>query len=78
MSMTDEKYRAVCRAGFFLESVLYDKKIPESTRKSARMILRHFPRVIEMYEIFKGRESEKIPKDYWEYMIDERKHWLVK
>ena len=67
MSTTSEKFKSVCRAGFFLEKCLRDKKY----EKEARMILRHFPGVIETEEIFNGREPIK-PESLWKDMSNER------
>ena len=44
MSMPHEQYRAICRAGFFLEKVMIAKKLNlKELSAEANRILRHFP-----------------------------------
>ena len=73
MSTSQEKYRAICRAGFFLEKILYNKKVPENLRHEARALLRHFPMVIETEQIFLGFEKEYFPLGEWKYLSEEKK-----
>jgi hypothetical protein len=71
MSTTDETYRAICRAGFFLESVRYRKRIPLDMKMESHRILRHFPGVVELEEIFKGKQADKMPNEVWKDMKTE-------
>jgi len=52
MTLPDERYRAVLWAGRFLRDVAYNTKqyprVPETVRKEASSILRHFPLEYEM------------------------------
>ena len=68
--MTIEKYKAICRAGMFLEKMMYQGDY--DVKKEARMLLRHFPDVVELAEIFKGKESQWLSDDEWQFQAYER------
>ena len=72
MSMPDEVYRSICRAGFLLTDIMMDRKSKYS--KEARMVLRHFPGIVELEGIFNGglKEHYAIISDSWKAMADER------
>ena len=73
--MTHEKYRAICRAGFLLERLLYHPKLDRESREEAHRVLRHFPGAVELEKIFHGKEKYGLPVDYWKSMSNEPKFY---
>lgn len=77
MSTPEEKYKAISRAGFFLESILFNSKRSKKDRESAGMILRHFPGPGGLELIFSG--NEKLGYGLYDVMIEERDtYWRKK
>lgn len=57
MTMPSERTRAVIHAGEFLQELSQDVSLPESFRRQARGLLRHYPSREEM--LLAGRVQEQ-------------------
>ncbi len=51
MTTTDERTRALVQAGAFLKELRADRALPESIRKEAHRLLRHYPSIGDVRSI---------------------------